>query len=353
MDAPLVTAPVGAGPDEHGVATAGPPVRPSRRRALGRLVLRRLAFAGPVLALVSLAVFALGKASPFDPVAAFFGVRILRASPEQVAQIRASWGIDDPFLIQWARWVGNLLTGDLGDSRLFSQPVADVVSSRLGWSVLLVAVGLLLSLVVALVLGTAAAWRQGGLLDRAVTSLSYALEAAPVFWVALGAVSLFAVQLGWLPAGGLTDATAALSVAQVAEHLVLPAVVLAVSQAPWFTLFVRQAVAEALEQDFVVGARARGLPERTVVLQHALRTALLPFITLIGSRVPELITGALLVETVFSWPGVASATVDAALAVDFSLLAAMTLLATAAVLVGNLLADALYAVADPRVRTDG
>jgi len=328
-------------------------LRPSRRASLLRLTGRRLAFSGPVLLVVSFGVFALGKASPFDPVAAFYGVRILRASPEQIAQIRDNWGVDDPLVTQWLRWLGNLLTGDLGDSRLFQEPVSAVVGSRLGWTVLLVAVGLLLALLLAVVLGTAAAWRQGGWLDRAVTSCAYALEAAPVFWVGLGALSLFAVQLQWLPAGGLTDPTAALSVGQVAEHLVLPATVLAVSQAPWFTLYVRQSVAQALTEDYVLGARARGLSEPTVVLRHALRTALLPFVTLIGARVPELITGALLVETVFSWPGVAAATVDAALAVDFSLLAAMTMLATVAVLLGNLLADILYTLVDPRVRADG
>lgn len=327
--------------------------RVALRRALLGLAARRLGFAAPVLALVSFAIFALGKASPFDPVTAFFGVRILRASPEQIAQIRANWGVDDPLLVQYGSWVGNVLRGDFGDSRLFQQPVSEVIADRLGWSALLALVGLLACLLVSIVLGTLAARRQGGWLDRAVTSMSYTLEAAPVFWVALGALSLFAVQLQWLPAGGLTDPTAGVSVGQVAKHLLLPASVLAVSQAPWFVLFVRQTVAEALTADYVVGARARGLPERTVLVQHALRTALLPFLTLIGARVPELITGALLVETVFSWPGVAAATVDAARAVDFSLLAAMTLLATLAVLVGNLLADLLYTVADPRVRADG
>lgn len=330
-----------------------PPQRPSRRRALLGLVGRRLGFAGPVLLIVSFGVFALGKASPFDPVASFFGVRILRASPEQIAQIRENWGIDDPLVTQWLRWLGNVVTGDLGDSRLFQQPVSSVIGGRIGWTALLVCVGLVLALLLAVAVGTAAAWRQGGWLDRMVTSVSYTLEAAPVFWVALGAISLFAVQLQWLPAGGLTDPTAALSAGQVAEHLVLPGGVLAVSQAPWFALYIRQTVSQALTEDFVVGARARGLSEPAVVLRHALPTALLPFITLIGSRVPELITGALLVETVFSWPGIAAATVDAALSVDFSLLAAMTMLATAAVLLGNLLADALYALADPRVRADG
>jgi peptide/nickel transport system permease protein len=190
-------------------------------------------------------------------------------------------------------------------------------------------------------------------LARVITASSYALEAAPVFWLGLGALYVFAVALRWLPGGGLADPCAALSVGQLVRHLILPAAVLAVSQAPWFVLFVRQTLLEALTEDYVLGARSRGLPERTVVLGHALRTALLPFLTLLGARVPELITGALLVETVFSWPGIAKATVDAALNVDFSLLAALTLLATTAVLAGNLLADVLYALADPRVGLDG
>jgi len=327
--------------------------RPSLRAALLRLALRRVVVALPVMLAVSAAIFALGKASPFDPVAAYFGVRILRASPEQLAQIREQWGVDDSALEQYLTWLGRLLQGDLGDSRLFAQPVSAVIGERLGWSALLVTVGLALALVLALVAGTVSAWRQGGWFDRATTTTAYALEAAPVFWVALGALSLFAVHLQWLPAGGLTDARAELGVAQVAEHLLLPAAVLALSQAPWFTLFVRQSLLEALSEDFVLAARSRGLTERVVVLRHALRTALLPFLTLVGARVPELITGALLVETVFSWPGIAAATVTAAVAVDFPLLAAVTLLATAAVLVGNLLADMAYAVADPRVRADG
>ncbi|GAA0917628.1 ABC transporter permease [Virgisporangium aurantiacum] len=317
------------------------------------MVVRRIMFAVPILGVVSFAIFLLGKASPFDPVAAYFGVRILRASPEQLAQIRADWGVDDPAWVQYGRWLRNVMTGDLGDSRLFNQPVSTVVGERIGWSVLLVAVGLTVALVVAVLAGTVAAWWRGGWFDRTVTALAYALEAAPVFWLALAALSLFAVFLQWLPAGGLTDPRAEPSIGQVAEHLLLPGMVLGIAQAPWFLLFVRQSLLRELSQDYVLGARSRGLRERAVVLRHALRTGLLPLITLVGARVPELITGALLVETVFSWPGVASATVAAALSVDFPLLAALTLLGTVAVLAGNLLADVLYTVADPRVRADG
>ncbi|MFD8960235.1 ABC transporter permease, partial [Streptomyces anulatus] len=182
----------------------------------------------------------------------------------------------------------------------------------------------------------------------------YTLEAAPAFWLGLLAIWFFALKLDVLPAGGLTDAASdVVTFGQVASHLVLPAAVLGISQLPWFFLYVRQGVADALAEDPVRGARARGLSERTVLLGHALRSGMLPMLTLIGSRVPELITGALLVETVFSWPGIAAATVEAATSVDFSLLAALTVLATAAVLLGNLLSDLLYGLADPRVAFDG
>lgn len=337
--------------------TEAPPVRAAaargRGRAIGALVARRFAFGVPLLLIVSLGMFVLAKASPFDPVERYFGVRIIGASAERIAQIRENWGVDDPVLTQYGAWLAHAVTGDFGDSHSLQQPVSQIIGERLVWSVLLVSVAFAGALLLGVVLGTVAAWRQGGWLDRTVTAGSYVLEAAPVFWLGLGALYVFAVGLRWLPGGGLTDAGAELGAGQLARHLILPAAVLAVSQAPWFVLFMRQALLEALTEDYVLGARSRGLPERTVVLGHALRTALLPFLTLLGARVPELITGALLVETVFSWPGIAKATVDAALDVDFSLLAALTLLATAAVLIGNLLADVLYALADPRVGLDG
>jgi peptide/nickel transport system permease protein len=231
------------------------------------------------------------------------------------------------------------------------QPVAEVIGERLVWSALLCAVAFAAAVLLGTVLGVLAARRPGSVLDRTVTSLAYALEAAPVFWIALLAVWLFALHLDVLPAGGLTDTgSEQVTFGQVTSHLILPAGVLAVSQLPWFTLYVRQGVGDALGEDPVRGARARGLSERTVLLGHALRSGLLPVLTLIGSRVPELITGALLVETVFSWPGIAAATVEAATSVDFPLLAALTTLATAAVLAGNLLADLLYGLIDPRVK---
>ncbi len=304
----------------------------------------------PVLAAVTFGVFAVAAASPFDPVQQYAGSAGLNASQHTLDQLRQNLHVDGPFPERWWHWVLNALQGDLGNSTALRQPVAQVIGERLGWSVLLCAAGFGLAVLGGTALGVAAARRQGGWFDRAVTSAAYTLEAAPPFWLGLLGVWLFALKLGVLPAGGLTDTGSdVVTAGALLSHLTLPAVVLAVSQLPWFILYVRQGVVDALEEDAVRGARARGLRERTVLLGHALRSGLLPVLTLIGSRVPELITGALLVETVFSWPGIASATVEAATSVDFPLLAALTTLATAAVLLGNLLSDLLYGLADPRV----
>ncbi|MET8828488.1 ABC transporter permease [Streptomyces sp. NPDC004610] len=317
---------------------------------MGRLAARRLVFAAPVLLVVTFGVFAVAAASPFDPVKAYAGTAALGADAETLARLRENLGVDQPFTSRWWNWLTSALGGDLGYSSVLRQPVTEVIGERLVWSALLCTLAFALAVLTGTVLGVLAARRPGSWLDRAVTSLAYTLEAAPVFWIALLAVWLFALQLDLLPAGGLTDtASETVTPGQVAGHVILPAGVLALSQLPWFTLYVRQGVGDALAEDPVRGARARGLSERTVLLGHALRSGLLPVLTLIGSRVPELITGALLVETVFSWPGIAAATVESATAVDFPLLAALTTLATAAVLLGNLLADLLYGLFDPRV----
>lgn len=322
--------------------------------ALARLVAWRLVFVVPLLLTVTAVMFGLAKASPFDPVRQYLGDRALTTGPEIQERIRANWGLDRPLAEQYLTWLGNLLSGDLGESRSFHRPVAEVIGERLGWTMLVVAVALVVMFAAGLVLGTLAAYRQGSWADRLLTGVAYANEAAPVFWIGLIAIWIFSVTLGWLPAGGLTDAASAtVSAGEVARHMVLPVAVLAFSQSSWLVLFVRESVIATLWEDYVIGARARGLRERTVLVGHALRGALLPFLTLLGARIPELVTGAILVEAVFSWPGVAGTAVRAALAVDFPLLAALTLLATVAVVLGNLLADAAYVIADPRVRVLG
>ncbi|MBY3553852.1 ABC transporter permease [Modestobacter lapidis] len=317
------------------------------------MAVRRLAFAVPVVLGVAVGVFALAAASPFDPLAGYLGDRYLTASQDVQDRIADELGTDRPWYLHLLGWLGDLLTGDLGTSRSFGQPVVSVVAERLPWTMLLVGVALVLAVVLALVLGSWAAARRGGWVDRVVTPLCLLLQGTPPFVVALGAVAVFGVGLSWLPVAGLTDAGAALSAGQVATHLVLPATVLALSQLPWLLLSVRQSLLGSLAEDHVTGARSRGLAERTVVLRHALPTALLPFVTVLGTRLAELVVGAVLVEEVFSWPGLAQAVVTSATELDFPLLAVLTLLTTVAVLLGSLLADVATVLLDPRVRADG
>lgn len=328
-------------------------IAPERRRAAARLALRRLVLAVPVLLIVAVGVFLLGAASPFKPIYQYYGVDVFRATEQELAATRALLGMDDSVFTQLGKWLGGLLRGDLGTSRSFRQPVADVLAERLPWTLLLVSVALVVAVVLAAVLGVASAWLQGGWLDRVVTAIGHALEGVPSFMLGLGAIGVFALGLSWLPVAGLTDAGAAPTAGQVSRHLVLPALVLAVSQMPWLVLHLRASLLTALAEEHVTGARARGLPEWRVMLRHALPTALLPFVTLLGARIPELVTGAVLVEEVFSWPGIAEAVVTAALAVDFPMMAALAVLATAAVLVGSLFADVAVVLADPRVVADG
>lgn len=319
------------------------------RGSVARLVGGRLLLLPPLLAGVTLVMFLLAQAAPFDPVLAALGERALTMDGATLEAMRERMG-DRSAVQQWASWWGHALTGDLGSSTSQRLPVASVIASRLPWTLGLMGAGLLLAVALGLLVGAWAGTRPGSLVDRVVGGGLLALQAAPPFWLGLVLIWGFAVSLGWLPTGGATSLDAGgVEVLDLLRHAALPVLVLAVSQLPWFALVVRDATRDALHGPAVRGAWARGIPRRTLLRDHAVRPALLPLVTVLGVRVPELITGAVLVETVFSWPGIASATVDSALRLDFALLAALTVLTTVIVVLGNLAADVLYRVVDPRV----
>ncbi|WP_245866120.1 ABC transporter permease [Rhodococcoides kyotonense] len=314
---------------------------------------RRLLFVIPVCAAVSGGLFAAAAVSPFDPLVAYLGVRYTTTSDADKAMIAEQLGLDQPWYTTYWHWVQGVFTGDLGMSRSFGQPVAEVLAERVPWTLLLAGVGLALAATLALVLGVVAGIRSGGLLDRAITALCITIQGLPPFVLSLGAIALFALGLGWLPVAGLTDGGADPTVGSVVRHMALPVSVLALSQLPWLLLAVRESVSVSRGEDFVAGAVARGIPSSMVTRRHIVPTSLAPFVNVLGVRLPELVVGAVLVEEVFSWPGIAGAIVQSARDLDMALLAFLTVGTTLAVLIGSLLADVAVALLDPRVKTDG
>lgn len=317
------------------------------------MIFRRLLFVVPVCGAVSAGLFAAAAVSPFDPLVAYLGVRYTTTSDADKATIVSQMGFDQSWYTTYWQWLQGIFTGDLGMSRTFGQPVAQVLVERAPWTLLLAGVGLALAATLALLLGVAAGIRSGGILDRAVTGFCIAVQGLPPFVLSLGAIALFALGLGWLPVAGLSDGGADPSIGGVLQHMALPVAVLALSQLPWLLLAVRESVSTSRGEDFVAGAVARGIPRSMVTRRHIVPTSLAPFVNVLGVRLPELVVGAVLVEEVFSWPGIAGAIVQSARDLDMALLAFLTVGTTLAVMIGSLLADVVVALLDPRVKTDG
>ncbi len=318
-----------------------------------RFLLRRLVALPPLLLAVSLLTFGLLESSHGD-----YFTRLLQdpqVSQEQVAQLREQYGLQRPFAERYARWLGGALRGDLGHSFQYHTPVAGLIAERLGNTLLLALSGLLLVWGLSLPLGVLAARRPHGLLDRAVGSLATIGLAMPRVLLALLAL-LLAASTGAFPVGGLHDPVAwdwwgpAAKAADVLRHLVLPASVLALGGLAGHLRHVRAALRQVLDGPTVRAARARGLSERRVLLRHALPNAANPLISLLGQDLGTLLAGSFLVEVVFAWPGLARLSVEALLGKDVFLVMASVLVATVALVVGNLVADLLLAGLDPRVR---
>lgn len=326
--------------------------RARRRREIRGLVGRRLLWTVPLLVMISLGLFVLADASPFDPLVGYLGDRYQFTSTAQREAITAALQLDQGWWSAWTAWLADVARGDLGHSRSYAMPVASVVAERLPWTLLLSATGLVIAVALGLAGGLVAAFRPGSWVDRVASGLALIAQAVPPFVLALAAVVVGALALGWFPAGGARPVVGAVTWVGVAHHLVLPALVLGVSQTPWLLLTVRAEATEALASDPVRGAVTRGVGWAQVVRGHVLPAALVPLVTLVGVRLPELIVGAVLVEEVFAWPGLAAALVTSARTLDLPLLAFLTVTSTALVLLGSLLADLAYLAIDPRVRAD-
>jgi peptide/nickel transport system permease protein len=316
----------------------------------GRYLLRRLGQALPAIAGLLVLTFILIHVAPGDPVIALGGEH---GDAGYYAFIRDRFGLDRPIREQLLVYARNVIGGDLGTSFVHGRPVARVISERLPATVLLMSTALLVSSLAGVALGTLAARRAHGPADLALRLVAVVGHATPPFWLAQIAVLALAVGIGLFPVQGMTDARRVTSgvarAMDVARHLVLPALVLASGEVALTTRLVRTGLLEALGSDYTRTARAKGLPEARVT-SHALRNAILPIITVIGSRVGMLCSGAVLVEAVFAWPGVGQLLLSSLLSRDYPVLLGIFLLVSVTVVLANLVTDLAYGWLDPRIR---
>ena len=321
---------------------------------MGAFVLRRLAIAVPVLIGVTLLAYLLVDLAPGDPVTALI-------DPITRAELGAEWvelrkeqlGLNDPAPVRYLLWLGEVARGNLGYSLVSGQSVAEQVGARLGPTLLLMGTALLLGTLIGIPLGVLSAVRQYSPLDYATTVTGFLAISTPSFFLGLGLVYLFAVRWRLLPSSGMRTLGAEESAGDLLRHMVLPVAVLAAAQAPLVMRYARSAMLEVLQQDYVTTARAKGATERVVLLGHAFRNALIPLITVLGLSLPELLSGAVITETIFQWPGMGMLAVRAVSARDYPLILGTILVTATLVLVSNLLADILYATVDPRIRLAG
>jgi peptide/nickel transport system permease protein len=319
-----------------------------------RIVLRRLVTLVPLVWLVVTLTFIVVQAAPGSYADTVDNPRL---SPENREALRARYGLDRSPGDQYLSWFGAVLTGDLGSSFLYKEPVSKVMSRALPPTLLLAGSGLLLTLVLGLALALAAVRRPNGWADHVITFLSLTLYGVPSFWLAGMLIMVFSVWLGWFPASHMHSVdpsrlSGIASTVDLLHHLFLPAVCLGLIGAAGTARYVRATLLDVRASRFMLAARARGIPSHRLLLVHALRPALLPVVTLFGLALPVLVSGSVVIETIFSWPGMGQVAFNAARARDIPLILGATLIGAAAVVMGNLIADLLYAVVDPRARSD-
>ncbi len=272
-----------------------------------------------------------------------------RVSEEALANKAIMLGLDKPFYIQYLVWLGQLLRGNLGFSIRSYQPVADMISSHIGPTLLLMGVSLAVGLLIAVPSGIYSALHQNTKRDYLIVTLSFIGLSIPGFFLALMLIYLFTVRLGWLPSGGMITLGTDGGFADVARHMIMPVIVLAASIAGTNIRYIRSAVLELLQADYLRTAAAKGIGRRRVIYHHALRNAMIPIITVIGMQIPVLFGGSIIVEKIFSWPGLGLMTMNAILTRDYPVIMGVCLLSAVVVLAGNLITDILYALADPAI----
>ena len=313
---------------------------------MGKYILKRILIAIPVLIGITLIDYAI-MCLAGSPLEMLKGPRISDAAL-QAKEIAA--GLDKPLIVQYFVWLWQLLQGNLGYSMKSYEPVSAMIGSHIGPTLLLMGASLILSLLIAVPAGIYSAVKQYSKGDYAVVTASFIGSSIPSFFLALILIYIFTVKLGILPSGGMNTLGMDGSVADTIRHMVLPVTVLAVSLAGSNIRYIRSSFLEILQQDYLRTARAKGIGYKRVIWKHAMRNALLPIVTVIGMQIPMLFGGAVIIEQVFSWPGLGLMTMTAIMGRDYPVIMGVCLLSAVVVLVSNLITDILYALVDPMIQ---
>ena len=310
-------------------------------------ILKRVARVVPVLLLVSMATFALLHLAPGGPTS------VMTSNPKvtgaDLERIRDSYGLDRPLPVRYLIWFRQVfLRLDLGTSYVTGEPVSSMILDRLPATLELVAISFVLALVLSLLAGVLSALKKGTIVDDLISVISTAGISAPVFWIGLMAIAIFSLRLGLLPSGGREAITESGSLIDRLRHLVLPVSVLSLAYFASWTRYVRSSVLEAVRGDFVRTARAKGLNERVVILKHVMRNAVLPIVTIIFMQIPTIFTGAVITETVFSWPGMGRLFYEGLVRHDYSRVMGIVVVVTILIIFFNLVGDLVCMAIDPR-----
>jgi len=312
-------------------------------------ILRRLVGAVPLLLGISVISFAILKAVPGGPLAAYEANP--NVTPEDIARLERALGLDQPVHVQYLSWLGRFLGGDWGYSFATSQPVLAMIGERLPNTVYLMGTVYVVTLCIAIPIGVLTATRQYSVFDHAVTGATFMAYSMPPFWLGLLLIIVFGLQLRWFPLGGMAAPGAtAFDLVDRLRHLVLPVATLAMFGTAHYVRYLRASMLETIDQDYVRTARAKGLGERVVVLRHALKNASIPLVTVAALDLPELFVGALVTEQIFGWPGMGRLFWDAATRSDYPVLMGILSVSAALIVLANLAADVLYGYLDPRIR---
>ncbi|MGN6032828.1 MAG: ABC transporter permease [Thermomicrobiales bacterium] len=317
---------------------------------MGRFLLRRIAISIPVLLGITVIMYIIVNMAPGDPVTALMNPeQMANMGPEWVEQQRESLGLNDPLPIRYVKWLKETATGNLGYSFVDRVPVSDKIGERIWPTLKLMLTVLVISVAIGIPLGIVSALKQYSFIDYLLTILGFLTVSIPSFFLALVLIYIFALKLDWLPTSGMYTVGQPRTLWDSFTHMILPATALGLAQAAPIIRYTRASMLETIRQDYVTVARAKGLNERGVMV-HALRNALIPIITIVALNVPMLLGGTVIIEQVFSWPGMGSLAIASVQGRDYNTLMGINLIAAIMILLSNLLADLIYALVDPRIK---